>query len=310
MDKIILGDIMWRDFGEKVKNLRIAKKLTREDICGDEKELSIRQLARIESGQSIPSLAKVMVIAKALEVSVGLLTDSKDFELPRRYKELKYSLLRTPTYTDEFRLSQRDNQLSEIFIDHYESLPEVEQIIVDCLQTSMDVTLSDNTNYGCEIINEYLEQLKIKERYLANDLILIDLYLVCCRTSKFSKEWYDEKLYNSLLDKVLGQIDLLDVEDLFLLNQLLVTFFSISIQLENKIQVKKIVKASKKVTTKIQDFQRMPILNLMEWKYNLYFKKDQLTAEVCYNKALQFALLMGNHHLEENIRREWENDIK
>ncbi|WP_159545874.1 helix-turn-helix domain-containing protein [Streptococcus halichoeri] len=301
---------MWISFGEKVKNLRLKKNMTREDVCGDESELSVRQLARIEKGQSIPSLAKVLVIAKALNVSVGWLTDNQDCQLPKRYKELKYSLLRTPTYTDETRLSQRDSQLSEIFINHYDSLPEVEKIIVDCLQASMDVTLSNNVNYGYGILNDYLEQLKNKKKYLANDLILIDLYLVCCRTSKFSAEWYDAKLYDDLLKRTINQIDILEVEDLFLLNQLLVTFFSIAIQKRNKKQTEKIVSASKKVTDKIQDFQRIPIVNLMEWKYNLYFMHNREVAESCYNKALQFATLMGDFHLEKSLKKEWLKDIK
>ncbi|HEP1439119.1 TPA: helix-turn-helix transcriptional regulator, partial [Streptococcus pyogenes] len=61
---------MLEHFGGKVKVLRLEKRISREDLCGDESELSVRQLARIELGQSIPSLSKVIFIAKALNVSV------------------------------------------------------------------------------------------------------------------------------------------------------------------------------------------------------------------------------------------------
>lgn len=77
---------MLEHFGEKVRGLRLEKGISREELCGDEAELSVRQLARIELGQSIPSLAKVIFIAKALEVSVGYLTDGANLELPKRYR--------------------------------------------------------------------------------------------------------------------------------------------------------------------------------------------------------------------------------
>ena len=37
------------DFGIKVRHLRESKGIVREDFCGDETELSVRQLARIET---------------------------------------------------------------------------------------------------------------------------------------------------------------------------------------------------------------------------------------------------------------------
>lgn len=55
---------MLEHFGGKVKVLRLEKRISREDLCGDESELSVRQLARIELGQSIPSLSKVIFITK------------------------------------------------------------------------------------------------------------------------------------------------------------------------------------------------------------------------------------------------------
>ncbi|HEW9243091.1 TPA: helix-turn-helix transcriptional regulator, partial [Streptococcus pneumoniae] len=48
-----------REFGEKIKRLRLAKKISRSEFCGDESELSIRQLIRIENGESRPTLTKL-----------------------------------------------------------------------------------------------------------------------------------------------------------------------------------------------------------------------------------------------------------
>ena len=43
-------------FGEKIRLMREEKGISREEFCGDETELSVRQLARIELNQSIPNL--------------------------------------------------------------------------------------------------------------------------------------------------------------------------------------------------------------------------------------------------------------
>lgn len=95
---------MLKHFGSKVRNLRVTRNITREDFCGDETELSVRQLARIESGQSIPNLTKAHYIAKQLNVKLDILTGGESLELPKRYKELKYLILRIPTYADAERL--------------------------------------------------------------------------------------------------------------------------------------------------------------------------------------------------------------
>lgn len=86
---------MLKDFGKKIKSLRLEKGLTKEAVCLDESQLSTRQLTRIESGQSTPTLNKAVYIAGRLGVTLGYLTDGENVELPSRYKELKYLLLRT-----------------------------------------------------------------------------------------------------------------------------------------------------------------------------------------------------------------------
>lgn len=114
------------DFGKRVKELRQLRDITKEAFCGDETELSVRQLTRIENGVSTPTLAKVIFIAQQLGVTVGDLADENHFELPARYKELKFLLLRTQTYLDKDRLAKRKAYLDEIFNNYYDALPEEE----------------------------------------------------------------------------------------------------------------------------------------------------------------------------------------
>lgn len=300
---------MLEHFGEKVRGLRLEKGISREELCGDEAELSVRQLARIELGQSIPSLAKVIFIAKALEVSVGYLTDGANLELPKRYKELKYLILRTPTYMDDRKLQVRESQFDEIFENYYDQLPEEEQLIIECLQATLDTLLSENINFGVELLQEYFKQTKVKLRFKQNDLILIELYLAYLDIERMYGEYSDKVFYDSLLDNLLKQFDDFELDELFIVNKIIIDISSLSIKTNKLDNLEKTIAISQKIMAKIQDWNRMPILKLIEWKYFLIKQKNRKQAEESYTKACLFAQITGDKYLEEQLIKEWEKDI-
>lgn len=300
---------MLEHFGEKVRGLRLEKGISREELCGDEAELSVRQLARIELGQSIPSLAKVIFIAKALEVSVGYLTDGANLELPKRYKELKYLILRTPTYMDDRKLQVRESQFDEIFENYYDQLPEEEQLIIECLQATLDTLLSENINFGVELLQEYFKQTKVKLRFKQNDLILIELYLAYLDIEGMYGEYSDKVFYDSLLDNLLKQFDDFELDELFIVNKIIIDISSLSIKTNKLDNLEKTIAISQKIMAKIQDWNRMPILKLIEWKYFLIKQKNRKQAEESYTKACLFAQITGEKYLEEQLIKEWEKDI-
>lgn len=49
------------EIGKKLRRLREEKGMTREVLCNDESELTVRQLVRIEKGESLPSLKKIRI---------------------------------------------------------------------------------------------------------------------------------------------------------------------------------------------------------------------------------------------------------
>ncbi|EMC5220999.1 TPA: transcriptional regulator Rgg4/ComR [Streptococcus pyogenes] len=298
---------MLEHFGGKVKVLRLEKRISREDLCGDESELSVRQLARIELGQSIPSLSKVIFIAKALNVSVGYLTDGADLELPKRYKELKYLILRTPTYMDDGKLQVREEQFDEIFEDYYDKLPEEEKIIIDCLQATLDTLLSENTNFGIDLLQEYFNQIKTKVRFRQNDLILLELYLAYLDIEGMDGQYSDKIFYDSLLDNLSEQFEL---DELFIVNKIIIDISSLSLKNNRLDNLEKAIEMSQKIMAKIQDWNRMPILKLIEWKYFLIKQKDIIKAEQSFMKACLFAQMTADQYLENKLIQEWEKDVK
>ena len=94
------------EIGKKIKIMRMARGWTQADLCGDETELTIRQLARIENGQAMPTIPKLAYLAQQLDVNLQDLVDLATVELPKKYLALKNKLIRCHTYGDPDRIAQ------------------------------------------------------------------------------------------------------------------------------------------------------------------------------------------------------------
>ncbi|WP_231153482.1 helix-turn-helix domain-containing protein [Streptococcus equi] len=71
-----MGDIKI-EIGKRIRTARLDKGFTQIDICDDESELTIRQLARIENGQAMITLPKIIFLSEKLGIPVQDLIDEK-----------------------------------------------------------------------------------------------------------------------------------------------------------------------------------------------------------------------------------------
>ncbi|MGT2912135.1 helix-turn-helix domain-containing protein [Streptococcus cameli] len=299
-----------KEFGAKVRSLRESKKITREEMCGDETELSVRQLARIEAGQSAPTLGKVTFIANYLDVSVGYLTDGENINLPHRYKDLKYKILRIPTYKDEERIHKREAFFDEIFEDYYDSLPEEEQLLIDSMQAVLDVSVSLNVDFGAGILSDYFDQVKKKKVYSLNDYVFIDLYTTCSLVSYFDKDYYDEEWVLDMFENLFQQRNHLSPKESFVLINCLIACASIFCYKKEFSHVQRGNEYLRLIMEETQDFQRMPILCMLEWKCHLYLDRNRELAEEKYNFAVMGAKFAKDSYLEERLVAEWAIDTR
>ncbi|MGT2959425.1 transcriptional regulator [Streptococcus bovimastitidis] len=297
-----------QQLGEKIRKLRTDRGLTREALCGDESQLSTRQLARIEKSQSIPTLAKVQFIAKQLALPVSELIDPDQLVLPKRYKELKYCILRQPTYMNEQSLSKREAQFDDIFENYYDHLPEEEKLIIDLLQSRFDVYQSGDINYGKELLQEYIAQIRKKKGFSLNDIFLIDLYLTCGLVSNFQEELFDLAIFNCFTSKLLKLEEELDFKDLFLLNNVLLTSIYVGLELKEYQKIRRLLDVCRRIMTITQDFQRMPIYYMYEWRYCLFFMKDSRKAAYYYRQSIIYAKTLTDAYLVQRLKESWDND--
>lgn len=292
------------ELGNKIRKLREEQGLSRGDLCEGEEGLTVRQLARIEAGESLPTLPKLEFIAERLSVSVSLLADKKYVELPKRYLQLKHRLYKAYTYNEEERITRKEQYFTEIYEEYYDKLPEEEQLSIDVQQATMDVHLARNADFGEEILSDYFSQVLVKKEYSINNLLIIDLYFHC-----IYYENYDEKLFILLFKKVMKKIDSsVDIE-LFLINKILITAINVLVEYDNYDKLLDAVRISNLIMKINQDFQKKPIIDMVEGKYYLFSEKNLVEAKKKYKVGAQLAELHGSPLLSKKIMKEWEMDL-
>lgn len=298
------------ELGEKVRILREEKGLSRPVFCGDESELSVRQLVRIEKGEFRPTIKTLEYIADRLEIpSYVLMPDYK--ELPKRYQELKYFLLHHPDYGDKELQEQKEEYFDEIFECFYDDLPRDEKMIVDCLQAIDEVRATDNEQYGIALLDESFEELWNQREFSFSDLLKIRLYFLCSYLENIKKGQLsisEQQKLQLMFQKVCNNVENSDTDDLFLVRDVLFAGLG-SCELLNDLELFKLaVEKLNWISEKTRDFQKQPIVLMVEWKY--YLQTDYDTAKQKYEEAKMMARMFGNEKLIVSLDNEWSEDLE
>lgn len=294
-----MGDIKV-EVGKRIRSARLNKGFTQIDICDDESELTIRQLARIESGKAMVTLPKMIFLSRKLGIPIQDLVDIDKIEIPKRYLELKNKLIKSHTYGDEDRIRHHEMMFDEIYENFYDDLPEEEQLLVEVLQVRLDVFASRNPEFGIGFLEEYFHQILKKKHYSYNDLLIIELYFFCCAVNLEDKEHFDE-----LSKKVLSYIDYSDFERIYLLEKILL---SILVQIEPKNYLL-YTKVFREIMETTNNFQHKPLIYAFEAKYYLQVKKDIQKTTESYDKSIMFAKMLNDSVLVKNLKKEKLEDL-
>ena len=298
------------ELGEKVRILREEKGLSSPVFCGDESELSVRQLVRIEKGEFRPTIKTLEYIADRLEIpSYVLMPDYK--ELPKRYQELKYFLLHHPDYGDKELQEQKEEYFDEIFECFYDDLPRDEKVLVDCLQAIDEVRATDNEQYGIALLDESFEELWNQREFSFSDLLKIRLYFLCSYLENIKKGQLsisEQQKLQLMFQKVCNNVENSGTDDLFLVRDVLFAGLG-SCELLNDLELFKLaVEKLNWISEKTRDFQKQPIVLMVEWKY--YIQTDYETAKQKYEEAKMMARMFGNEKLIVSLDNEWSEDLE
>ena len=299
-------------FSQRLKELRMVRGLTKEEVCEDEAHLSVRQLTRLEAGKSQPTLATMEYLADRLQVGLAELTGKIESaqELPVTYQKLKYNLIRTTTYGDPKLLSQVENTLDQVFDNYYDDLPRKEQVIIDIIQSSIYVYTSGDKSYGKSLFEASVDDLKKKQIYDVNDIYLIKLYQTYFDVEDVVAEDFDIGLFNIFSKHLLDSVNFISSDYLFLLRDTLLMTSYIEIARKQTLYTETIIQTLNDIMDVTQDFQKEPLVKMLEWKYQLLKGAELEQAKPLFEEAILLAKLFKNDFLAMKLTEEWEADVK
>ena len=284
--------------GLRIKTERERQQMSREVLCLDGAELTVRQLIRIEKGESLPSLDKLSYIAKRLGKNMADLLDHDNITIPDEYYEMKNRLIKFPTYRNPERIKDKLALIEEVYEKFFELLPEEELLTLDILENILSFTNWEESPKVEEIYEDLFEQVKRKKKFSTNDLLVIDYYFF----HLYGRKQFDKKLFERIVKRVLNQeIWTDDVYNIVLFNDLM-AIAALKIFHNSFSDFLTVVDKALDVIEKSQFYSYKPSVFVLKAKYELLHKGNKKKAAENYDKAIMFASVLEDSVLEESIR--------
>lgn len=293
-----------KEFGQKVRDLRKEKGMSRQRVCGIEDVLTTRQLQRIEKGQSLPTIATAVYIADKLGVSLDSLINKEGLKLPKGYINLRYQLRTLYHYGDKDRLLQREKIIEQIYECYFDDLPEEEQIAVQVAQASVDMICTRNASFDQGLLDEYLGQACKKSQLSFNDVEIIQLRLLSLAIKDFDKvEFVD------LLSKVILAVSYFPLADLGKIQDVIISAAGILCCYGEYNLLPDVIEVLRGIMRKRNDYRDNIFVYAFEWKIALFLKHDLEKARKDYQKSIMMADLLSEDLIKQNMQREWKKDL-
>ena len=284
--------------GLRIKTERERQQMSREVLCLDGAELTVRQLIRIEKGESLPSLDRLSYIAKRLGKNMADLLDHENITIPDEYYEMKNRLIKLPTYRNPERIKDKLALIEEVYEKFFELLPEEELLTLDILENILSFTSWEESPKVEEIYEDLFEQVKRKKKFSTNDLLVIDYYFF----HLYGRKQYDKKLFEKIVKRVLNQeIWTDDVHNIVLFNDLM-AIAALKIFHNSFSDFLTVVDKALAVIEKSQFYSYKPSVFVLKAKYELLHKGNKKKATENYDKAIMFASVLEDSVLEESIK--------
>lgn len=284
--------------GLRIKTERERQQMSREVLCLDGAELTVRQLIRIEKGESLPSLDKLSYIAKRLGKNMADLLDHDNITIPDEYYEMKNRLIKFPTYRNPERIKSKLALIEEVYEKFFELLPEEELLTLDILENILSFTNWEESPKVEEIYEDLFEQVKRKKKFSTNDLLVIDYYFF----HLYGRKQFDKKLFERIVKRVLNQeIWTDDVYNIVLFNDLM-AIAALKIFHNSFSDFLTVVDKALAVIEKSQFYSYKPSVFVLKAKYELLHKGNKKEAAENYDKAIMFASVLEDSVLEESIK--------
>ncbi|MBJ6745082.1 helix-turn-helix domain-containing protein [Streptococcus sp. 121] len=294
------------ELGLRIRQEREKQGLSREALCGDEAELTVRQLLRIETGKSLPKLEKLEFLSRVLGADISTFLGEEKLDIPAEYFDLKYKLFKSSTYGDLERLEQKRQLLEQIYESYYHLLPEEELFSLDILERIWDfiesrgVLSSDTPDI---LYEDYQKQLLLRKIYDLNDLLLLSYHFMCRQNKEYELENFT-KLEENLLIQTSNGDEFYNRELLNCLSLLIGAHVARG-NMENILKITEKMEGLVELTAQHTYY---PLILTSKAKYYRYYENNLQRAKELYSEALVMAKVFGDqvflNHLESEMRKD------
>ena len=302
------------DFGHRLRELRLAQGLTKEEFCEGDEVLSVRQLTRIETGKSQPKLETLEHLARRLNMSLSELLGERTvgLDLPIEYLNLKYQLMHATSLDKPNNLMRLDEKLGKIIDVYYDDLPVDEQRVVDILQSKLySYTSKTHQKFGMSILEKSLPSLCEKRVYTINDLLIIELYQISLGDGdSMRSDEFSEGTFYTICRNLINSYDNIPTEYLFILRDALLMVPIVEYE-RKKFHLSEIAfDQLHRIMEETQDYQKKPLLRMLEGQYLYVVKKDIFGAKKAYQEGIILARLLGDESIVDTISEKLRDTIK
>lgn len=296
-------DTLKKRLGRRIREAREKSSLSREQLCRDESRLTVRQLARIELGQSLPSIVKLKYISDILEMDMVDLLEGDNLTIPESYFELKYKLLKFPSYGDSKRMQQKSELITSIYDTYMDILPEDELFTLELLENIQEHRITGNSVEAEVIFEDYFSQLLTKQHYQLNDLLLSSYYLIQC----LDRGGNEEHIFTIIKTILSQQTRSCDDYNFALLGALsaIADFYVVN---EHFSDIGYLVEKMNSVMELTRQHSLKPVVTVLEAKYYLLVCEDFAHAKKLYDLAIFLAQTFGDEVLAQGITQEMKKD--
>ena len=302
------------DFGHRLRELRLAQGLTKEEFCEGDEVLSVRQLTRIETGKSQPKLETLEHLARRLNITLSELLGERTvgLSLPIEYLNLKYQLMHATSLDKPNNLMRLDEKLGKIIDVYYDDLPVDEQRVVDVLQSKLySYTSKTHQKFGMSILEKSLPSLCEKRVYTINDLLIIELYQISLGDGdSMRSDEFSEGTFYTICRNLINSYDNIPTEYLFILRDALLMVPIVEYE-RKKFHLSEVAfNQLHHIMEETHDYQKKPILRMLEGQYLYVVKKDIFGAKKAYQEGIILARLLGDEFLVDTISEKMRDTMK
>lgn len=275
------------DIGERLRTIRENKGLTQRDVCGDETQLSVRQLSRIETGSAEMSVSKLCYLCQQLgiatdELIYGSGVVSTDFVFIKQHLK----------YVENDSVDKKEDFFKRMYTDMYDRLQSNEKVVVDIFHAKYMMQKTGDVTPLHTVIIDQLDMLVQKTYYTYMDLCIIQAYFELCQHQNALGVYCETLAYQVLL-----HIDIADTEKLDLLARLIVSILEV-LRVEKHLYF---IETGIQLIVQTKQYQLLPYMYAFEGAYILYAKQDNEKALHSFDKAIKLAYLHQDDALAISI---------